>query len=180
MAVQFVVDLVERTLVELANGFQSAVPRLVSGLVFGLVAYVAIRLCLTALRAILGRYYGDREAIITQLFVTVVGVLLWFGAGLAFLKIVGLGDIAASLGTAVGFIALGVSYALSEMIEDAVSGVYLLRDPDFEVGDRVEVSDVEGTVTAIELRKSRFRLESGDTTVLANRNVETEWTKRTN
>lgn len=59
------------------------------------------------------------------------------------LKIVGFGDIAASLGTVVGFIALGVSYALSEMREDVVAGVYLLWDPDFEPGDRVLVDETE-------------------------------------
>jgi len=38
---------------------------------------------------------------------TLAGVLRGIEAALAFLKIVGLGDIAASLGTAVGFVALG-------------------------------------------------------------------------
>jgi len=56
-------------------------------------------------------------------------IFLWFGVALTFLKVVGMGDIAASLGTAVGFIALGISYALSEMIEDTVAGVYLLPTP---------------------------------------------------
>ena len=36
-------------------------------------------------------------------------------------------------------VTLGVSYALSSMIEDAVAGVYLLRDPDFMPGDRIDV-----------------------------------------
>ncbi|MFQ3320067.1 MAG: small-conductance mechanosensitive channel [Natronomonas sp.] len=178
MAVQFVTRIVERTLAELADGIEAAIPRLITGLVFGIVAYIAIRLLLTVLGAALRRYYTERQALVAQLFVTIVGLFLWFGAALAFLKIVGFGDIAASLGTAVGFIALGISYALSEMIEDTVAGVYLLRDPDFEVGDRVEVDGTEGIVSAIELRKSRFTLDNGDTTILANRDVEAEWTKR--
>ena len=74
-------------------------------------------------------------------------------------------SIAASLGTVVGFIALSVSRALPEMTEDTVAGVYLPRDPDFEVGDRVEVDGMEGSVAAVELGKSRFVRENGDTTV---------------
>ena len=92
--------------------------------------------------------------------------------GLAVPKVVGVGDIAASLGTVVEFIALSVSRGFSERTEDTVVGVYLLRDPDFEVGDRVEVDRMEGSVAAIELGKSRFVRENGDTTVLANRDVE--------
>lgn len=169
---------VEQALTEVGGGIEAAIPRLITGALFAVVAYVLIKLVLGALRAIFRRYYSTRQALVVQLLVTVVGIFLWFGAALAFLSIVGFGDIAASLGTAVGFIALGVSYALSEMIEDTVAGVYLLQDPDFEVGDRVVVDKTEGTVAAIELRKSRFKLDNGDTVVLANRDVEAEWTKR--
>jgi small-conductance mechanosensitive channel len=146
MVARIVTRVVERTITEIVAGVEAAIPRLVTGLVFGIVAYLAIRLVLTVLGAALRRYYPDRQQLVAQLGMTVVGIFLWFGAGLAFLKIVGFGDIAASLGTAVGFIALGVSYALSEMIEDTVAGVYLLRDPAFEVGDRIIVDDTEGAV----------------------------------
>jgi small-conductance mechanosensitive channel len=178
MTLQIGTRIVRRTVAELLGGVEAAIPRLASGLVFAVVAYTAIRGTLALLGAALRRYYSERQELVAQLTVAVVGIFLWFGAALAFLKIVGFGDIAASLGTAVGFIALGVSYALSEMIEDTVSGVYLLRDPDFEVGDRIAVGKTEGTVTAIELRKSRFELDNGDTVVLANRDVEAEWTRR--
>ncbi|WP_336133397.1 mechanosensitive ion channel domain-containing protein [Natronomonas amylolytica] len=177
MVADFVLRIVDQTIRGLVLGVEAALPRLVAGVVFAVVAYVGIRLILAALKASLERYYSERQQLVAQLFVAVAGIFLWFAAGLTFLKIVGMGDIAASLGTAVGFIALGVSYALSEMIEDTVAGVYLLRDPDFEIGDRIEVGGTEGTVTAIELRKSRFRLEDGDTWVVANRDVESEWTK---
>ncbi|MEF8807495.1 mechanosensitive ion channel domain-containing protein [Natronomonas sp.] len=177
MVAEFILHIVDQTLRGLLEGVETALPRVIAGLVFALVAYVAIRLILAALKASLGRYYTERQQLVAQLFVAVAGIFLWFAAALTFLKIVGMGDIAASLGTAVGFIALGVSYALSAMIEDTVAGVYLLRDPDFEIGDRVAVGGTEGTVSAIELRKSRFTLEDGDTWVVANRDVEAKWTK---
>jgi small-conductance mechanosensitive channel len=169
--------VVEQTLVELASGLEAAIPRVVAGLVFAAVAYVVIRLVLAVLGVVLDRMYEERQDLVVQLLVTVAGIFLWFGAALGFLKVVGMGGIAASLGTATGFIALGISYALSEMIEDTVAGVYLLRDPDFEIGDRVEVEGIEGRISAIELRKSRFTLEDGDTVILANRDVESGWTK---
>lgn len=178
MYLQIGTRIVRRTLLELVTGVEAAIPRIVSGLVFVIVAYVAISVVLTVIGVVLRRYYTSRRELVAQLGVSVAGVFLWFGAALVFLDIVGFGGIAASLGTAVGFIALGVSYALSEMIEDTVAGVYLLRDPDFEVGDRVVVGDTEGAVAAIELRKSRFTLDNGDTVVRANRDVETEWTRR--
>ena len=88
-----------------------------------------------------------------------------------------MGEIAASLGTAAGFAALGVSYALSNMLADTVAGVYLLRDPDFNPGDEVKSDPVTGIVTAIELRKTRLRNAEGETVVVVNRDVEKKWTK---
>jgi small-conductance mechanosensitive channel len=169
---------VRATVNELTAGVIAAVPKLGAGLVFLAVAYVGIKLILAVVGAVLDRIYGGEDELIGRLFVDVVGLFLWFGAALALLKVIGMGDIAASLGTAAGFIALGISYALSNMIADTVAGVYLLRDPDFNPGDRVTAESVTGTVRAIELRKSRIELESGDVAVLANRDVEKKWTRK--
>jgi small-conductance mechanosensitive channel len=170
-------DVVSSTLDQFSSSIVDALPALLSGLVFLVVAYIFIRIVRTILRAALERAYPVEQQLIVEFTVIVATVFLWFGAGLVFLNVLGLGEIAASLGTATGFIALGVSYALSEMVEDTVAGVYLLRDPDFNPGDRVNASGSTGTVTAIGLRKSRFELDNGDTLVLANRSVESKWTK---
>ena len=169
-------SLVSRSLSNFVEGLVVAVPRLLSGLIFLALAYLTVRVVLSVVRGSIKRLYvGDRE-LVGDLIVTLVSVFLWFGVALTFLKVVGMGDIAASLGTAVGFIALGVSYALSEMIEDTVAGVYLLRDPDFNVGYRVEAKGVTGTVAAIELRKTRIDTDAGDRIVMANREIEPRWT----
>lgn len=170
---------IERTLTSLETGLEVAVPRIVSALVLLVVAFVAISIGTRLLSRLLSRLFPPEESLISDLIVVVISVFAWFGVGLALLKVLGLDEIAASIGTAVGFIALGISYALSEMIEDTVAGVYLLRDPDFNVGDTIEADDVTGEITAIELRKTRFRTEDGDLTVMANRNVERRWTRHT-
>ena len=169
-------SLVARSITNFVEGLAVAIPRLLSGVVFLALAYVTVRVVLALVRSSIERVYiGDRE-LVGDLIVTLVSIFLWFGVALTFLKVLGMGDIAASLGTAVGFIALGVSYALSEMIEDTVAGVYLLRDPDFNVGYRVDAKGVTGTVAAIELRKTRIDTDAGDRIVMANREIEPRWT----
>jgi small-conductance mechanosensitive channel len=169
-------QVVTDTAEEFSDGVVSFLPDLLAGLVLVALAYPIIKLVLWVVGSSLSRVYGGEQKLIADLLTTVVSILLWFGVGLAFLNTVGMGEIAASLGTATGFIALGVSYALSEMIEDTVAGVYLLRDPNFNVGDRVETDDATGTVAAIELRKSRIETDSGDMEVVANRMIESHWT----
>ena len=132
-----------------------------SGLVFLTTAYAAIRRTLNSV-------YPADQRLVADLGVTIAGIFLWFGVALTLLRIFGMGGIAASLGTAAGVVALGVSYALSNVLADTVAGVYPLSDPDFTPGDEVKAGPVTGTVTAIELRKTRFRNAESETVVVAN------------
>jgi small-conductance mechanosensitive channel len=167
----------QTVITEFLSDIVIALPKLLSGIVFITLAYLLIRLVRSGLRPFLGRLYSNDQELIVDLVVTVVTLFLWFGAGLTLLDIVGLEDIAASLGTATGFIALGIAFALKEMIADTVAGVYLLRDPDFNEGDYITTASVTGTITGIDLRKTRIRAEDGDLIVVANRDVEKKWTQ---
>lgn len=175
--IQTVIGLTETVLNEFLAGLVAALPKLFSGILFFVLAYLIIKTIRTALRSSLTRVYPSEQRLIVDFIVLVISLFLWFGAGLALLKIVGLGEVAASLGTAAGFIALGISYALSNMIADTVAGIYLLRDPDFNAGDTVTTESVTGTVADIGLRKSRIQLDNGDRVVLANRDIDEKWTK---
>ena len=169
-------EVVERSLAELVDGIFRAVPKLLTGLVFLLLAYVLVRAVMFVVKAALKRAFPGESPVYRQFVSTIVLVFLWFGVALTFLSIVGLDGIATSLGTATGFLALGVSYALSGMIADAVAGVYLLRDPDFDPGDTVDIGGTVGTVKALELRKTRLTV-GDDTVVRANAEIEKKWTK---
>ncbi|HKJ58745.1 MAG TPA: mechanosensitive ion channel domain-containing protein [Halobacteriales archaeon] len=170
-------DLVLRTLYALGADVLAALPSLLAGLVFLVIAFVVVKLVMVVVRGSLERALPAESPVYRRFVAGIVALFLWFGVALSFLTVVGLGNLAASLGTASGFLALGVAYALSDMIEDAVAGVYLLRDPDFNPGDEVTVGDMSGVVSAIELRKTRFSVD-GDTVVRGNADIEKRWRKR--
>ncbi|WP_255195552.1 mechanosensitive ion channel domain-containing protein [Halorarius litoreus] len=169
-------DVVAEALGTFVADVVDALPELIAGLVFLVVAVIGVKLVMTTVRYALSRALPGESPVYRQFLATIVLVFLTFGVVLSFLAIVGLEGIAASLGTATGFLALGVSYALSGMIADAVAGVYLLRDPDFNPGDEVDIGGAVGTVKAIELRKTRLTVED-DTVVRANAEIEKKWTK---
>ncbi len=102
--------------------------------------------------------------------------LLWFLAILISLSIMEFSEIAAALGTAAGFVALGVSFALKNVLSDTVAGFYLAKDPDFNNGDRVEVDGVKGEITDVVLRKTRLRLENRNLLIINNPDAEKKWT----
>lgn len=170
-------SVLERVVSEFVGGIVAALPKLIYGVVFLTLAFVGISLVTRVVRSSLSRIYATEEQLIVSLAVTVTRLFLWFGAALVLLKIVGMEGVAASLGTATGFIALGVALALKEMLSDTVAGVYLLQDPDFNEGDFVTTASTTGTVVGIDLRKTRIRTEDGDLVVVANRDVEKRWTQ---
>jgi small-conductance mechanosensitive channel len=169
-------DAVERALDTFLADLVAALPDVLAGLLFLVVAALLVKLAMVAVRWLLDGLLPGESTVYRQFVATIVAVFLWFGVALSFLGIVGLEAVAAALGTASGFLALGVSYALSGMLADAVAGVYLLRDPDFDPGDTVTVGSMTGDVATIELRKTRFRVD-GDTVVRANAEIEKQWTK---
>jgi small-conductance mechanosensitive channel len=117
------------------------------------------------------------EPIVLDLLDTVFKAFAWFSVALIALSMLGFTGIASSLGTASGFVALGVAYALKDVISDTVAGVYLVQDTDFNSGDTVETDSVKGEVREVGLRKTRIELESGDLRVINNSDVEKKWTK---
>lgn len=169
-------EMIQTALDQFVTDVTTALPDLISGIVFLVIAGTFVKLIMFVVKNVLKRTIAGDSPVYRQFIATIIAVFLWFGVALSFLSIVGLTAIAASLGTATGFLALGVSYALSGMIKDAVAGVYLLRDPDFMPGDRVKTKDVEGVVKSIELRKTRLTVD-GDTIVRANGEIEEKWTK---
>ena len=169
-------NIVSDAVGELTSGVLAALPDILTGLLFLALAAPGIKVVMVVVRETLSRALPGEAPVYRQFIAAIVLTFLWFGVALSVLSIVGLTVIAASLGTATGFLALGVSYALSGMIADAVAGVYLLRDPDFNTGYTVTAGDMTGEVLAIELRKTRFDVD-GDTVVRANAEIEKQWTR---
>ena len=102
---------------------------------------------------------------------------MWFSAALITLSILGFSEIAAAMGTAAGFVALGVSLALKNVLSDTVAGIYLAKDSDFNNGDHVKVDGQEGEITDVGLRKSRLKLDESQIFVINNSDVEKKWIK---
>ena len=69
--------------------------------------------------------------------------LMWFLAALITLSNLGFSQIAAAMGKATGFVALGVSLALKDLLSDTVAGIYLAKDSDFNNGDQLKAGSHE-------------------------------------
>lgn len=158
-----------------AAALQALTFTILKALIFLVLASIGIKLASGSVRRAASRKFD--EAVVLDLVQDLSRIFMWFWAVLITLSILGFDGIAASIGTASGFAALGIAYALSNVISDTVAGIYLAQDKDFNSGDRVEVDSEEGVIEEVGLRKTRMRLDSGDLRVINNSDVEKKWTK---
>jgi len=76
-----------------------------------------------------------------------------------------------ALVVAAATLALGV--AGQDVIGNLVSGVFLVADPDFHVGDYIRWNDQEGTVEKVDFRVTRVRTAAGETVTVPNSQLTT-------
>jgi small conductance mechanosensitive channel len=100
-----------------------------------------------------------------ELYVRVLFVALGTVVGVA---VAGYGQLLgdSALVIAAGTLALGV--AAQTILGSLVSGLVLVFDPEFSVGDYVAWSDHEGTVQSIQLRATRVETPAGDLVTVPN------------
>ncbi|CAG0935984.1 Small-conductance mechanosensitive channel [Thermoflexales bacterium] len=82
-------------------------------------------------------------------------------------------DIAALVAT-LGLTGLAVGLALKDTIENAITGVLLLIQRPFTVGDVIKVGDVTGTVAKVAIRTTNLKTFDGLHVLIPNRHVYNE------
>jgi small-conductance mechanosensitive channel len=87
--------------------------------------------------------------------------------------VAGFGGVAVGSGVVVAAATLALGFAGQDIIGNFVSGVFLVADPDFNIGDYIEWADRSGTITDIDLRVTRMRTPSGEITVVPNTEIAT-------
>jgi small-conductance mechanosensitive channel len=85
------------------------------------------------------------------------------GAGVA-----GYGDLVGDSAIVVAAATLAVGVAGQTVIGSIVSGLVLVADPEFNVGDYIEWNDTEGTVQSITLRVTRILTPDGELVTVPN------------
>lgn len=87
---------------------------------------------------------------------------------LVFLKVVGLGDAAASLLATAGVSAFIIGFAFKDIGENFLAGVVMAFNRPFTVGDIIETNGITGTITAMSLRATLVKTFDGKDAYIPN------------
>ena len=106
-----------------------------------------------------------------------------FGLGLALLVIYGLNTARipfTALAFLGGALAIGVGFGTQTLLKNFISGIIIIFERPFKVGDTVEVDGVTGTIRSIGMRASIIKQRNGIDTIIPNstllENQVTNWT----
>ncbi len=111
----------------------------------------------------------QRRQTIIPLIQSCLKYLIYFGAGIVVLYTININP--APILAGAGILGLAVSLGAQNLINDLVSGFFILFENYYLVGDFIETNDASGFVEAIELRTTRIRHPSGQVYIIRNGNI---------
>ena len=129
------------------------------------VAFIVRFMLVRASNRVIRQAFGSsdrrdqRSSTISTVLNTITSVLIWGTAILMALTTLGVnvGPLLASAGIA--GVALG--FGAQTLVKDYISGLFLIIEDQYGIGDEVEIGAVKGKVEAVALRTTRIRDEAG-------------------
>lgn len=110
--------------------------------------------------------HRQRVRTLGDLLRNVVDIVIWTVTLLTVLAIVGVPMTPLLASAGVGGIAIG--FGAQSLVKDYISGIFMLAEDQFGVGDLVQVGDVKGTVLEVSLRVTKLRDGTGTVWYIRN------------
>lgn len=139
-------------------------------LIFVLVGWILIGFAKKATLMALKR--AKVEPALMNLLVSVIGFIGWITIAATVFGILGLTQVSIAFSGSIALIAMGLASSASGIVGDLLAGIYLIADPDFKVGARVKIGNVEGVVISMDIRKTKIRDKDGNIQVLPNKAID--------
>lgn len=161
---------------ETLEGFAPYGPRIIRLIAIYFVARVVVELSRVLVAESLSRHIDPRDEVAKRratlifLIQSVTKYVIYFGAVVLMLAELGI-DPAPFLAGA-GIIGLTVGLGAQKLVNDMVSGFFMLFEGQLLTGDYVTIGEVEGVVEAVHLRVTEIRDNSGRLHTLRNGNIE--------
>lgn len=147
--------------------FAPRLPKLVIGLVLGIIIIKFLMyLATNALKV--ARMPKALAGIISSLLAIVLWIL--FFSELA--RTMGLSSVALTVSGSLVVLGLALANGAGSLTSDILSGLFLAKDSDFEIGFKVKTGDTIGVIQKVDIRKVRILDEDGKVHIVPNSNLD--------
>ena len=114
---------------------------------------------------------AKRTRTLMTLLRSVARYIIYFIALLIVLSILGMGEPLSNLLITAGVGSLAIGFGAQSLVKDVISGMFMIFENQFSVGDYIKIDDVEGTVEATAMRVTYLRSAKGDQIIIPNGSI---------
>jgi small conductance mechanosensitive channel len=174
----------ERSLVSIEHGWhldvlnfvQHGVPKIVIALLLALIARQILAFFVNRMRKSASAMVGNAHRA-AQLR-TLAGIIRATGYGVigfyVFIQVLGaLGVPLGSFIAAAGVIGLGISFGAQSIFKDMLTGLFILLEDQYAIGDTIKIAGLQGTVEDLTLRMTKLRDGDGTLYIVPNSQITT-------
>lgn len=144
-----------------------------------LVYYVLLKIgrkcihaCMTGLAGKDPASSGRKINTLRSIVLSVYKIFLLFIALATIIHFLGLDGAFASIIATAGIGGLAIGFGAQSLIQDCISGFFLLLEDQISVGDFVKINGVEGTVESVQIRVTTIRSFAGELTIIPNGSIK--------
>jgi small conductance mechanosensitive channel len=112
-----------------------------------------------------------KKETVESIFISVSRYAVYFLAITAILSILGLGATVGSLITTAGIGGIAIAFGAQSLVKDVVSGMFMLIENQYSVGEYIEVDGEKGTVDAITIRTTSILKFTGEIMTIPNGSI---------
>lgn len=145
---------------------QSVIARIPNAVLTLLFGYVCIRFLQALLRVALKTARVTKA--MQQIVMQAVSVILWVGLLALVLQSLGLNQLAIALSGSIAIIGIGIASGANKLVSDVVAGLFLARNRDFKIGERIKLAEAEGQIHSLDARKVRILGDDGTLYIIPN------------
>jgi small conductance mechanosensitive channel len=161
---------------ELLNFVQHGIPKIVIAVILAVIAQQFLAFFVKRMRKRAGQMVGNAHRA-AQLR-TLAGIIRATGYGLicsyVFIEI--LGAVGVPLGSfiaAAGVIGLGISFGAQSLFKDMLTGLFILLEDQYAIGDTIKIAGLQGSVEDLTLRMTKLRDGDGTLYIVPNSQITT-------
>jgi len=154
-------------------GLQIAAILLAAYLIKHLLMLILKKLLKSGLKKVEGESKRDSEMrlkTVLSILNSVIGVTVWVIAGIAALGAAGVNT--APLVAGAGVLGVALGFGAQSLIEDFISGLFIVSENQYRVGDVVKLGDIGGKVERISMRSTTLRDLDGNLHHIPNGHIK--------
>ncbi|TSC93984.1 MAG: small-conductance mechanosensitive channel [Candidatus Berkelbacteria bacterium Athens1014_28] len=164
----YLANLIDRFWQPILN-FLPKLPPVILSLIVG---YLIIQLITWLLTRVLK--FSKLPKALISVIMSLSLIVMWVALVAELARQLGLNGLAVTISGSLAVIALALATGASSLTSDIISGVFLARDSDFEIGYKIRVGSVEGIIHNVDIRKIRVIDKDGTVHIFPNNKLDKE------